>query len=541
MSNLKSSNLSQVECLLSTLETWQCREVIVCAGARNAPLAVALLKSSHLKVHSHFEERSAAFFAVGRIKSSGLPVAVLTTSGTAAAELLPAVIESHYSGLPLIVMTADRPKEYRGSGAPQSIEQVGLFSNYVEKCVDCVSNVDWQIKNWSEKRPIHINICLHETSRDELSQAEKIAEAWGRVESIRIDRAAKEDLLNENLRESFESFRRFSNRPAIVVGPLPAHFRSRVESWLIASGAPVYLESLSQLAGAQPLGEQKILGGEKSLMLALDRGWCDGIIRVGGVPTTRLWRDLESKYQRIPVVHFSHLPFIGLSRTDTNLFSIRDLLDFQLKFNSTERAWRVLQTEAQSELNRLKSKFPSSEVSLLGKLAESFPKSARVYLGNSLPIREWDLNSADIAQQWWVEGNRGANGIDGQVSTFLGFSENTDPNWGIIGDLTALYDLASFWSLKDRPLQNFNLVVVNNGGGRIFQRMFAREVLENSHSIKLSGWADLWNLNYEAWEVIPDFVGGGQGPRVIELMVNGNESAQFWNEWESWWQLQGAL
>ena len=106
--------------------------VVICAGARNAPFITQLESQNFNKIY-YFEERSAAFYALGLMKKSGKPVAIITTSGTAAAELLPATIESYYQGLPLILITADRPKAYRGSGAPQAIHQIGLYSNYIEK------------------------------------------------------------------------------------------------------------------------------------------------------------------------------------------------------------------------------------------------------------------------------------------------------------------------------------------------------------------------------------------------------------------------
>jgi len=101
----------------------------VCSGSRNAPL-LAVLSKSDLKLWTFVDERSAAFFALGRMKLTGAPVAVVTTSGTAAAELLPALVEAHYSGLPLFVITADRPARFRGTGAPQAIEQLDLFGVY---------------------------------------------------------------------------------------------------------------------------------------------------------------------------------------------------------------------------------------------------------------------------------------------------------------------------------------------------------------------------------------------------------------------------
>jgi len=111
----------------------------VCGGSRNAPLIAVLSVTSDVRLWSFVDERSAAFFALGRAKLLGTPAAVVTTSGTAVAELLPAVIEAYYSGTPLIVITADRPARYRGTGAPQCIEQEGIFGPYAGGCVTHVN------------------------------------------------------------------------------------------------------------------------------------------------------------------------------------------------------------------------------------------------------------------------------------------------------------------------------------------------------------------------------------------------------------------
>jgi 2-succinyl-5-enolpyruvyl-6-hydroxy-3-cyclohexene-1-carboxylate synthase len=129
-------------------------EFVVCGGSRNAPLVVALADSATI---SFFDERSAAFFALGRIKRDGKPVAVVTTSGTAVAELLPATVESYYAGAPLVLITADRPARFRGSGAPQAVEQVGIFGPYAAT----------SIEQWDRGRPLHLNVEFDEPLIDE--------------------------------------------------------------------------------------------------------------------------------------------------------------------------------------------------------------------------------------------------------------------------------------------------------------------------------------------------------------------------------------
>ena len=154
------NNIDRATNLIRVFNSWGVREFCVCAGARNAPLVVALERSQNISIRHFFDERSAAFFALGRTKSNGdKPVAVVTTSGTAVAELYPAVIEAYYTQRPLLLVTADRPPQYRNSGAPQSMNQVGVFNNYATT-FDLGLNDQLFLKSISG--PTHINISFNE-------------------------------------------------------------------------------------------------------------------------------------------------------------------------------------------------------------------------------------------------------------------------------------------------------------------------------------------------------------------------------------------
>jgi 2-succinyl-5-enolpyruvyl-6-hydroxy-3-cyclohexene-1-carboxylate synthase len=148
------SNIAVARSIIERVRGAGVIDFCVCGGSRNAPL-IAVLASAN--VYSFVDERSAAFFALGRIKRDQKPVAVVTTSGTAAAELLPATIEAYYSGAALILITADRPARFRGTGAPQAIEQVGLFGVYAATDFD----------RWDRRTPLHINVEFDEPLIDE--------------------------------------------------------------------------------------------------------------------------------------------------------------------------------------------------------------------------------------------------------------------------------------------------------------------------------------------------------------------------------------
>jgi 2-succinyl-5-enolpyruvyl-6-hydroxy-3-cyclohexene-1-carboxylate synthase len=147
------TNLGIAREILERVRAAGVTDFCVCGGSRNAPL-LAVVSGN---VYTFVDERSAAFFALGRIKRDDRPVAVITTSGTAAAELLPATIEAYYSGAPLVLITADRPARFRGTAAPQSIEQVGLFGVYAATDFD----------RWNRRTPLHINVEFDEPLIDE--------------------------------------------------------------------------------------------------------------------------------------------------------------------------------------------------------------------------------------------------------------------------------------------------------------------------------------------------------------------------------------
>jgi 2-succinyl-5-enolpyruvyl-6-hydroxy-3-cyclohexene-1-carboxylate synthase len=142
------TNLERAASVIDSVRAHGVRDFCVCAGSRNSPLLAVLSELRYVSIYSFVDERSAAFFALGRAKRDALPVAVVTTSGTAVAELLPAAIEAHYSGVPLVLITADRPARFHGTGAPQSIEQEGIFGVYAATGAG----------SWSRMRPLHLNV-----------------------------------------------------------------------------------------------------------------------------------------------------------------------------------------------------------------------------------------------------------------------------------------------------------------------------------------------------------------------------------------------
>lgn len=284
---------------------------------------------------------------------------------------------------------------------------------------------------------------------------------------------------------------RFS-RPLVLIGGLAARHRQRVRE--LTRNAITYAEPLSGLRE-----HSSITAGER--MIA--RGRFDAVIRIGNVPALRFWRDLETL--DLPVVHYSDLPFTGLTRGEVHPIAELPRIEFSDEaFVEEDRAFA-------SRIAAILDNEPASELSMLRALSRELPDGTRVYLGNSLPIREWDL----VAERrpFEHEANRGANGIDGQLSTFFGWCDPSRENVCVVGDLTAIYDLNAPWIVPQLGHRRFRIVVVNNGGGRIFGRVASlraldaslrERVIENVHGLRFDSWAAMWGIEDHVTELRPD-------------------------------------
>lgn len=500
--------------IFSVLKQSGVENVVVCAGARNAPLVMAL-QNQNFKIFNYFEERSAAFFALGLIKSTKKPVAIITTSGTAAAELLPAAIEATYQGLPLVLVTADRPKVYRGTGSPQTIEQVGLFSNYVE----CVYDLDADNENfdfkWTKRKPLHLNVSFDEPLIDKKS--DRFFQVYLKI-------------TNGDLKES--KFIEMAQNPLIVLGEIDVSHKNRIIDFILKTKAPVYAESLSLIKNISEVEPFIIQSTDHLVHNIFQVGLCSSIIRIGSVPTLRFWRDLEQKFKNIPVINYTDLPFSGLSRS-SEVFEIVQLKPDYEFAESNLLQIRQLDFKLEQQKKALYKKYPNSEQSLTNKLS-AIVKTDSIYLGNSLPIRNWD-QFADC-KSLKIAANRGANGIDGQIATYLGYSENDNKSYCYVGDLTALYDLVSLGLKPQLNSKNQrNIIIMNNFGGQIFNRVFKNTDFINAHTTQFYHWAQMWDWNYlqvADFEKLGEISSLGTAFNIIEIIPSAEQTDAFWNEWD---------
>lgn len=508
-------------------------EFVVCAGARNAALVeglVALEATGGVRLWRHFEERSAAFFALGRTMATGTPCAVVTTSGTAAAELLPAMVEAKLQGRPLVAVTADRPRRFRGSGAPQAIEQAGLFGVHAEGCDDLEqggADPAGMLAGWSGHAPWQVNVCLEENA----AAGPPARPAVGPFQPARqrIDVAPLVRFLREDA---------FRGTVLLLGGLDPA---DREEVWHFANelAAPVLAEATSGLREA--LGHLALADPDR-LLRARPPG---RLLRIGEVPSGRFWRDLE-ELPRTAVCSVTRTGLPGLARP--GLVIRGEPHRVLAGLGGVERLGDTLgllrhAARRKALTEELLERFPESEPALLRTLSAYAACGTSLYLGNSLPIREWNLFAQWRKPVADVRANRGANGIDGQLSTWLGCTAGQDDAWALFGDLTTLYDLAAPALLEQAGGTGRVCCIVNNGGGRIFGRLprlrslpeRAREVMLNPHRLRFDRWAEMWGMAHLRVESADDFdrLDGMPRPLALELLPDPVQTEAFWQAWDA--------
>lgn len=526
-------NLSKAAKIIEYIRALGVVDFCLCAGARNSPFITlldenktTLEESGHL--FHFFDERSASFFALGRSQQSQRPVAIITTSGTAATELISAAVEAFYTKTPLIFITADRPPSYRGTGAPQSIEQLGIFSHYSVPTVDIYESLEpLETIQWDQTIPLHLNVCF----------AEPLLSATIPVLTRSPLTVNKPSLVSnpDSHTEGLLDFYSTCKHPLFIISGLHQDQRALVAKGLDNFSGAWWTESLSGLRGHPGLEPNRIRSGERFVQHLLAQKVFDGVIRIGSVPTTRVWRDLEERFP-IPVLSLTDSNLSGLARRST-LAPLSVLSDVTQHYEGTsqlETKWRELDRLLAREISKTLESYPESQLSLVKQLSKIVNEQP-LYLGNSLPVREWDWMAEPILSSA-ISGNRGANGIDGQISTFFGWMPEGHHSWALLGDLTTLYDLNAPWILRQLPKNSWTLVVMNNGGGHIFKPMFGREAFINRHPFGFEAWANMWELTYSCLSLLSAELSAI--PNILELRPSEQQTIALRMEIENIWKNQ---
>lgn len=438
------------------------REVVVCPGSRSTPLAIAAAGHGGLAVHVRVDERSAGFFAVGRALATSTPVAIVVTSGTAAAELHAAVAEADLAGVALLVVTADRPSELHGVGAPQTIEQRDLYQLAVRRFEEpgvarLEASSSWRplaSRCWraavgvdGSGGPVHVNVAFVEPL-----VADPLQLPGGRVDG--------------------EPWRRDEPR-SVLTGEIDVRGR-RV---LAVVGRGVHRETVASMndCGWAVVGDATVASTIAHYDgLLRDSGFADAarpdvVVRLGGLPASKVLGEQLRRW-RIPAVAWRGCG--SLSDPDGTIGvtypGLPDFAEQRLHADGTYREfWVSASTAVEQWLEERESvDGPLSEPDVARAVVTASSEHAvALVVGSSMPVRD---------VEWWAAprtsptfANRGANGIDGVVSTVMGVGSGGSVI-GLVGDVTFLHDVSGLVDGLGTGGGRCVLVVVDNNGGGIF-------------------------------------------------------------------------
>ncbi|WNC22044.1 2-succinyl-5-enolpyruvyl-6-hydroxy-3-cyclohexene-1-carboxylic-acid synthase [Thermosynechococcus sp. PP22] len=477
-------NVLWASVLFETLYRLGLRTVVLSPGSRSGPLAIAAAAHPHLEALPILDERSAAFFALGLVQQQGRPVALVCTSGTAAANFYPAIIEASLSHLPLIVLTADRPPELRFCQAGQAIDQVHLYGHAVRHYRElslpelallpylrqtlCHS---WQTALWPDPGPVHLNIPL----RDPLD--------------LRPE-ANFHGALPENFFDQVQPF-----VPPRVVTALPWQTWQQMQRGLIIAGPSHGVEPLAEADAIDRLSrflQWPVLADALSYARGLPHGIThydlllrnghlreslrpEAVIQLGPLPTSKALREWLSACD--PLIWCldptgdNNNPLHGRCQTLAIAPQDLDCPPDPLPPNPYLKDWQDHDQRVHEQLKRtLEAIDWFCEAKLIYHLPQWLPSQTAIFVASSMPVRDVESvwRASDRHHRFYF--NRGANGIDGTLSSAFGVAHRGQPTLLITGDLACLHD-TNGWLITPQFQGCLTVLLINNNGGGIFEHL----------------------------------------------------------------------
>lgn len=462
-------------------------DAVLAPGSRSAPMALALAaaeRGNRLRLHVRTDERSAGFLALGLAKASGRPVAVVTTSGTAAVQLHASVVEASYAGVPLVALTADRPPELRGRGTNQTIDQVGLYGSAPRLALDAPvpqrragAVADWRALarraataalGMADGRPgaVHLNLPLREPLLPGIEDTDPWPESLAAQGPTALMQAALPELV-------------VPDRPGVatllVLGDCPP---------VIGRQAVAIAERRSWPMIAEPTGHAgtaAIPGGLAAIEVPelVDEWGIERVVVVGRPTLARAVTAILDD-QRWPVERYAfgaQWPDVGDSprsaatETRDTLPRSRSRVRTLLETVAADGAALAAALEGVYE-DAFVETASISGLSVAAEVVRLVPHGAQVFLGSSTPVRDVFRAARPRAGVRFLA-NRGAAGIDGSVSTAIGMAlaEPGHRSYALLGDLTFLHDIGGLARPSVEPVPDLTIVVVDNAGGGIFAQL----------------------------------------------------------------------
>ncbi|MHB1139769.1 MAG: 2-succinyl-5-enolpyruvyl-6-hydroxy-3-cyclohexene-1-carboxylic-acid synthase, partial [Microthrixaceae bacterium] len=483
-------------------------DAVICPGSRSTPMALALAEHEAVRVHVHHDERSGAFMALGIGLATGRPAALLCTSGTAAAELHPAVVEAHQAYVPLLVLTADRPSELHDVGAPQTIDQRDLYGRavrwYCEPGAPAAGGAPWWrdlardafVRTLGEHPgPVHLNLAFREPLIGEVGELPAPRDPFPVPgEGERFPTGAQWGLPDEELARLVPAL---SGRRGVIVAGVRAartdadaravHLLADHLGWPVLADGPSgcrievlgCVTAFDELLRHAPFAEEHVP---------------EVVLRIGGLHATKAvhrWIATSGALV-LGLDPYGAVPDPDRVVTQSIPADVATVCD-QLRSVVTEAAaapwrqdWVTAERRAVDAVDGVLARHvEATEPAVAADLFELLSDDGIVVLSSSMPVRDAEAY-APPRSGVRVLANRGANGIDGVVSTAVGAALGGEPTALLIGDVAFLHDTNGLLGLVSRGV-NLVVVVVDNDGGGIFSFLPTRDAVSDERFEQLFG------------------------------------------------------
>lgn len=550
------------------------RHAVFSPGSRSTTMAMLFKEHEGFETYMNIDERSASFMALGIAKAHKEPTVLVCTSGSAVAHYLPAVLEAQYTGVPLIVLSADRPHTLLHVGAPQTVDQHKIFGtavNYFEELAvpqeshyytypRQVARKSYMKAMDTKKGPVHINVPLFEPLVPELSRNhfeaghssfKVVKPNYGSVFDCRhendlthINNAVDIAHGNDGTNEINDLFKRYE-RILILAGPqIDIDEAETIRSFGAALQAPILADPLSNVRGC---GTSKVVISTYDALLAGQALWHelkpDCVIQFGQIVVSKRVQQMIASWTDVEYIEVNPT-MDSMNPTGKTTIHMQASIDVFThlygKNNNSDKylkLWQQLEQEGKKQLSTAIDEPHCFEGRTIRELQKQISEDGQVFVANSMTIRDFDYFWFSGESKAVLYGNRGVNGIDGTISTALGLAVNGRPTYLVTGDLSLFHDLNGLAVAKTHNL-NLTIILHNNDGGGIFEYLPQKGtkhfdyLFSTSQGLDYSGAAKLYGCGYtkisspdELSSVLAK-IGRESGVHIIEIPTNREYSRE---------------
>ncbi|MBS6294106.1 MAG: 2-succinyl-5-enolpyruvyl-6-hydroxy-3-cyclohexene-1-carboxylic-acid synthase [Veillonella sp.] len=563
------------------------RHAVFSPGSRSTTMAMLFKEHEGFETYMNIDERSASFMALGIAKAHKEPTVLVCTSGSAVAHYLPAVLEAQYSGVPLIILSADRPHTLLHVGAPQTVDQHKIFGtavNYYEELAvpqeahyytypRQVARKAYMKAMDTKKGPVHINVPLFEPLVPELSRNhfeagrssfKVVKPNYGSVFDCRHENdlthinTATDIAHGPNSKEKTNNLLEKFERILILAGPqIDIDEANTIRSFGEALQAPILADPLSNVrrrynsadnqSNKEGIDTNNVVISTYDALLGGQALWHelkpDCVIQFGQIVVSKRVQQMIASWTDAEYIEVNPT-MDSMNPTGKTTMHVQASIDvFTHLYGKNNRAdtylniWQRLEQEGKKQLSLAIDEPHCFEGRTIRELQEYIPEDGQIFVANSMTIRDFDYFWFSGESKAVLFGNRGVNGIDGTISTALGLATNGKPTYLVTGDLSLFHDLNGLAVAKTHNL-NLTIILHNNDGGGIFEYLPQKGtkhfdyLFSTSQGLDYSGAAKLYGCGYtkisspdELSSVLAN-VSQETGVHIIEILTNREYSRE---------------